>query len=188
MNSLRHLLVAGAAAMAMGSAHSAVVGFGLDSANDAASFEGAIDTFNAAAVLFNTINGTTAPFLLEALDPGVDWGIFDLVIASASDADRSATATASLGGINGALVSFSDTDPNNSSLLNGWSYWFRFSGLLPGGATTGLTLGGFGSGLGADRAAVATLVATAVPEPGVPGMLLAGLGVLGMLARRRTLR
>ena len=187
MKQLGHLLLAGTAALAMGSAHSALVGFGLDNANDAASFEGATDTFNAVAALLNPLNGTTAPFLLEALDPGVSWGVFDLEIASASDADRSGTATASLGGISGTLVSFADNDPTNTSLL-GWSYVFHFSGLLPGGATTSLTLGGFGSGLGADRAAVATLVATAVPEPGTTGMLLAGLGVLGMLARRRARR
>lgn len=188
MKQLGHLLLAGAAALAMGSAHSALVGFGLDNANDAASFEGATDTFNAAAALLNPINGTTAPFLLEALDPGVHWGAFELTIASASDADRTGTATASLGGLSGALVSFADNDPTNTSLLAGWSYVFHFSGLLPGGATTSLTLGGFGSGLGADRAAVATLVATAVPEPGTTGMLLAGLGVLGVLARRRARR
>jgi hypothetical protein len=183
----RQLMIAAATALAMGSAQSALIGFSADSVNDAGFFEGASDTFTAAAALVNTVNGTTVPLLLEALETGVNWGIFDLTIASASDADRSGTATASLGGLGGTLVSFVDNDPGNASLLAGWTYTFHFTGLLPGGTTTTLTMGGFGSGGGADRAAIATLVATAVPEPGQTGMMLAGLGVLGLLARRRTL-
>lgn len=169
-----------------GAAQAAVVGFGLDPVEDAGSSLGSTDTFYGAVAGVNTINGTTLPFYLEALDYGLSWGQGVLTIISASDSNRSGTAFASLGGFGGTLVSAIDNDTGNSSLLDGWTYVFEFNDLYQPDSTTSLTLGGFGSGLlGSDRAAIAELSVTAVPEPESIAMMLAGLGVLGAVARRR---
>lgn len=182
---LARFVAAAATGLVLTGAQAAVVGFGLDSADDAGSSFGSTDTFNGVVAGLNTINGTTLPFYLEALDSGLSWGMGELTIISASDANRSGSAYASLGGFSGTLLSAVDDDPGNSSLLSGWTYVFTFDGLLAPDSTTTLSLGGFGTGLGQDRAALVSLEVTAVPEPQTYAMMLAGLGVLGALARRR---
>lgn len=186
---IRKLVAAACSFLAIGGANAAVTGFQLDNAADATgTVYGSTDTFNGAAALLNTINGTTASFYLETLDAGLYWREFDLVIDSVSDSDRSGTAFATLGGYTGVLVSSVDDDPAPNSLIDGqgWTYTFHFTGSIAGDSNTTLTLGGFGVGVGQDRIATVELQATAVPEPETYAMLLAGLGVMGFVGRRRS--
>lgn len=185
MGHLRQAAAAFLASLTFGGAQAALVGFGLDSNSDAGPTLGSTDTFVAAAAGLNTVNGTTGTFFLEELNPGLEWGLAQLTLVSASDANRSGTAGASLFGLPGTLVSAVDNDPGNGSLLLGWTYVFSFAGTLQGNSLPTLTLTGFGSGLGQDRVAGASLVVTAVPEPSALALALAGLGACAVAATRR---
>lgn len=179
----RKLILASVASLAMGGAHAAIT---FASVENAGSTLGSTDTFLGAtlpAIAFPplaTVNGS-GTFFLEALDPGLSWGDFALTIWNLSDTNRSSTATATFAGLTGTLSSFTDLDPGNSNLLQGWSYTFAFTGQAAANTTHGFTVGGFGG----DRGALAELNVTAVPEPETYAMMLAGLGAVSLLSRRR---
>ena len=181
---IRKILAAACSLMMVGGANAEIVGFGLDGNADATGTGyGSTDTFSGVGAPWN---GTTLPFYLEALDPGLYWREWTLEIDSVSDTDRSATGVVSIGGYVGTLVSAVDDDPPPNSLidLQGWTYTYSFTGSIAGDSTTTLTMSGFGSNLLTD-VGTATLTATAVPEPETYAMMLAGLGVMGFLSRRR---
>lgn len=176
---LRNLILS-AVLGASGVAANAAVIFA-DLPNDAGSTLGSTDTiFGAAAGL----NGASNNVTLEALDPGLVWSSFSLVIDALSDTDRTGTATASFGGLAGVLVSSVDDDPapNNAFDGQGWTYTFSFAGTLAAGDYA-VTLGGLGNTV--LDAGLATLSATAIPEPETYAMMLAGLGAMSFIARRR---
>lgn len=82
------------------------------------------------------------------------------------------------------LYSDSSTDENIVSFGDDWSY-FNVTGFLDAGKS----LAGFGvygcSGCGVSTLADDFTVTASVPEPETYAMLLAGLGLMGFMARRR---
>lgn len=180
-----HRIVATAVAALVVQGASAAIEFEKDSLNDAGSVAGSFDKFIGESES-DSFSGISNAVVLEALDPGVGWTSFKLVLSTYDDTERNITVT--FAGLAGSL-SAHDDDTTTAGLRNkGWTYTYTFSGQLPAGEALTLTVSDGFTGRQAGHAvltAYASGIASVIPEPGAPAMLLAGLGALVFVSRRR---
>ena len=131
---------------------------------------GSTDTF--AGSISNgvgTLDGNWA-FTLDTPTDGSKWSVISFLVDFASP--YATSVSASLSGVTGSVST------------TGRYTEVTFAGTFNPGAQT-LTLGGFGAGNGSVSLEA---TAVAVPEPGSMAMVLAGLGIVGFMSRRRKSR
>jgi PEP-CTERM motif len=179
-----------AAALAAGSA-SAAIQFEADSMDDALRTAGSSDTFLGVAES-DAFSGGSNAIVLEALDAGVAWTSFTLTLTSSDNVQHLVPVSfAGLAGVPSAPSPREDATTTEGARSPGWIYTYTFSGILPADAPLSLEVGGGAAGFTglyegkAVLRAFASNPVSAIPEPGTPALMLAGLGALAFLWRRR---